>query len=96
MKDRHWEQISKAVGFEVKPHEGFTFTKVLELGLMDYVEVCCEIGERAAKEFNIETKLNDMIAAWEKINFELHPYKGITSVIKVKSQFFISLDFFKI
>jgi len=25
MKDRHWEQISAAVGFEVKPYEGFTF-----------------------------------------------------------------------
>lgn len=85
MKDRHWEQISQAVGFEVKPYDGFTFTRVLELGLMDNVDVCCEIGERAAKEFNIENKLNDMMVAWDKINFELHPYKGITNVIKVNS-----------
>lgn len=25
MKDRHWEALSEKVGFEVKPHEGFTF-----------------------------------------------------------------------
>jgi dynein heavy chain len=43
--------VSAKVGFEVKPYEGFTFTKVLELGLMKNVEDCVEIGERAAKEF---------------------------------------------
>lgn len=25
MKERHWKQISDAVGFEVKPTEGFNF-----------------------------------------------------------------------
>jgi len=82
MKDRHWNQISEAVGFEVKPDEGFTFTRVLEMGLMQNIDACCEVGERAAKEFNIENKLNDMISTWEKINFELVSYKQITSIIK--------------
>lgn len=36
MKDRHWEEISKRVGFSVKPDEDFNFTKVLELGLLEH------------------------------------------------------------
>lgn len=51
MKERHWDQVSQKVGFEVRPYEGFTFTKVLEMGLMKSCEDCCEIGERAGKEY---------------------------------------------
>jgi len=29
MQERHWQQISAKVGFEVQPTEGFTFSKVL-------------------------------------------------------------------
>jgi hypothetical protein len=34
MNERHWEEISRKVGFTVKPSEGFTFTKVMDMGLM--------------------------------------------------------------
>jgi dynein heavy chain len=47
MTERHWGEISKRVGFDVKPQEGFTFTKVLEMGLLDHVDVCVEVGEKA-------------------------------------------------
>lgn len=60
MNDRHWGEISKRVGFPVKPSEGFTFTKVLEMGLLDHVDVCVEVGEKAAKEYMIETMLDQM------------------------------------
>lgn len=29
MTERHWDQISQKVGFEVRPNETFTFGKVL-------------------------------------------------------------------
>jgi dynein heavy chain len=38
----------------VKPTEDFTFTKLLDMGLMDNLETCIEIGERASKEYHIE------------------------------------------
>ena len=57
MKERHWQAISSKVGFTVKPYEGFTFTKVLEMGLLAHLETCMEIGEKASKEFTIETML---------------------------------------
>jgi len=25
MKERHWNMLSEKVGFEIKPHEGFTY-----------------------------------------------------------------------
>jgi len=25
------------------------------MGLMDYIDVCCDVGERAAKEYHIES-----------------------------------------
>ena len=49
MQERHWSQISSKVGFEVLPGEGFTFSKALDMGLMNHSDVCVEIGERAAK-----------------------------------------------
>lgn len=54
MKERHWEQISEKVGFTVQPTgEDFCFQDILNMKLLDFSELCCEIGERAEKEFNI-------------------------------------------
>ena len=58
MVERHWTQISTKIGFDVAPTEGFTFNKVLEMGLMNHSDVCVETGDRASKEFNIEVGLN--------------------------------------
>ena len=82
MTERHWGEISNKVGFEVKPTEGFTFTKVLEMNLMDHVDVCVEIGEKASKEYMIENMLESMQKMWETINFQLMSYKGITHIIR--------------
>lgn len=69
MCDRHWKEITDRVGFEVKPMPGFTFTNALDMGLMKHVEVCVEVGEKAAKEYMIETMLDTMERMWETINF---------------------------
>ena len=46
MADRHWKEISDAVGFEVKPGPGFNFKKILELDLLDHLELCVTVGEK--------------------------------------------------
>jgi len=81
MKDRHWEQVSDKAGFEVKPEGEFNFSKVLEMGLMKNVDEIVDIGDRAAKEYGIETMLNGMIKQWDTILFELLPFKH-TSILK--------------
>ena len=76
MFDRHWKQISEKVGFEVKPNvEGFNFQKVLDMGLMDHADKCIEVGERAEKEYQIETMLDEMQSQWETINFQILEFK---------------------
>ena len=81
MKDRHWEQISTQVGKTVAPDPSFTFQTCLDLKLMDHVNFCVEVGEKASKEFQIETMLNEMTTIWQDINFQLVPFKN-TFVIK--------------
>lgn len=64
LKERHWTQISNAVGFEVKPYEGFTFQNILDMNLYKFSDEIVEIGERAGKEYNIETSMARMKNDW--------------------------------
>ena len=75
MKERHWNAVSEKVGFEVKPFEGFTFHNCIEMDLQKYVDICVDIGERAGKEYNIETSMSKMKKDWENIEFRLIPFK---------------------
>lgn len=67
MKDRHWEMLSQKVGFEVKPYEGFTFQKCMDMKLLDHLEGVVDIGEKAGKEYTIETSLSKMKKDWEPL-----------------------------
>jgi dynein heavy chain len=85
MKDRHWKQISDVCGFEVQPGEDYTFTKILDMGLLEFTNQCQEVGERAYKEYLIETELAAMKKQWEDIVLELKPYvKGTTNTFVIR------------
>jgi len=60
MKDRHWDQVSEKVGFDIRPKEGFNLTSVIDAGLMNFTDFCDEVGERAYKEYHIEKSLTKM------------------------------------
>ena len=34
MKDRHWDQLSAKVGFDIRPVEGFNLTSVIDAGML--------------------------------------------------------------
>jgi dynein heavy chain len=76
LKDRHWEQISQACGFEVKPYEGFTFQHILDMNMFKYSDDICTIGERAGKEYNIETSLSRMKAEWKTVFLSTKPFRN--------------------
>ena len=57
MKDRHWDMITEKVGFEVKPHDGFTYQECMDMKLTEYTDIIVDVGEKAGKEFNIETSM---------------------------------------
>jgi len=59
---------------------------------MKNVDACIEIGEKAAKEYNIETMLKEMWEMWEGINFDLAGYKGGTFIIRGYDDIQATLD----
>jgi dynein heavy chain len=71
MKERHWDQISEKVKFDIRPAEGFTLTSVIDMGMLKHIDVCEEVGERAYKEFHIEKSLIKMQKDWNDSNFAL-------------------------
>lgn len=79
MKDRHWDQISEQVGFDIRPTEDFTLTTVIDKGMLEHVDLCEEVGERAYKEFHIEKSLAKMKADWEDQNFILPQFKSTST-----------------
>ena len=76
IKDRHWEAISKKVGMEVKPYEGFSLERVFEMDLMKFSDDIVDIGDRAGKEYQIEVNLEKMKREWLDIIFGLKPFKA--------------------
>jgi dynein heavy chain len=86
MRERHWDQLTTAVGFDVRPPDepqtnedgtpAFTLTSLVDLGMLKHVDAAEEVGERAFKEHHIETSLRKMKAAWAGVNFTLPTFKN--------------------
>ena len=51
MVERHWELLSEKLGRELKPYEGFTFGKVMEMDLLERTDDIVDVGEKAGKEY---------------------------------------------
>ena len=46
------------------------------MGLYKFNDELCDIGEKAGKEFNIESSLAKMKRDWENVEFTLLPFKN--------------------
>lgn len=75
MKDRHWEGLTAKVGFEIKPYEGFTFGKCMEMNLIEHTDSIVDIGEKSGKEYQIETTMAKMKEDWMAIEFGMKDFK---------------------
>lgn len=71
MKERHWDEISAKVKFDIRPTEDFTLTSVIDAGMLKHVDVAEEVGEKAYKEYHIEKSLNKMMNDWKDMSFLL-------------------------
>ncbi|EAN77952.1 Cytoplasmic dynein 2 heavy chain (DYNC2H1), putative [Trypanosoma equiperdum] len=77
MKDRHWDQISKEIGRDIRPGKTImTISDVKPLMTVEYEEILLRISEVASREYQIETSLRKMKEEWEKISFDVQPYKS--------------------
>ncbi|KAL7993493.1 putative dynein heavy chain region D6 P-loop domain, dynein heavy chain, domain-2 [Plasmopara halstedii] len=83
MRQRHWEDLSKTLGFALEIDENFTLTNVFQLNLLDRIDDIVSIAEGAGKEFQIEQALRTMKGAWEAVDLHIAAYRETgTYVIK--------------
>lgn len=60
---RHWDEIARHTGKEIKLGK-LTFSRVLELGLMNHLELCQQVGEKAYREFQIQQDIQSLQKEW--------------------------------
>ncbi|NXU08026.1 DYH3 protein, partial [Pardalotus punctatus] len=75
MKDRHWEQISKIVGCEIKPDENTSLRNILDCGLSKFIDKVEAVGAAASKEYSLEKSVEKMKSEWVSVEFGLVKYR---------------------
>ncbi|KAL8573170.1 Dynein heavy chain 3, axonemal [Nucella lapillus] len=75
IRDRHWDAMSDAVGFDIRPQEDTSLHSMLEYGLNKHLAKLEEIGAAAAKEHGLEKALERMKFDWKDLTFEMIPYR---------------------
>ena len=75
LRDRHWEQMSVIVGFQLKPDEETNLAKMLEMNLEQYLEQFESISEAATKEFSLEKAMTKMKGEWTDMEFTTLAYR---------------------
>ena len=73
--DRHWQEIHEKTKIDCSPREGFTFKHILDAGMLKYLEICQEVGEKASKENAILEQLEGIDKKWSTILFVLNLHK---------------------
>ncbi|ESS70037.1 dynein heavy chain [Trypanosoma cruzi Dm28c] len=77
LKERHWDQISKEVGHEIRPGKTLiSLNDLTALKVTEYEEILSRISEVASREYQIETSLKKMKADWENIQLNVQAYKS--------------------
>lgn len=85
LRDRHWEEMANIVGFSIQPDETTSLSRLLDLGVSQYVEQLESVGETASREFSIESVLKKMKSEWEPLVFEIKAYKDTGTFILIGS-----------
>jgi dynein heavy chain len=75
LKERHWDVVHAALGFDVNGVEGFTLGELIDNRAMDAAEVIGRVTTEAMQESVLEKMLSKVQATWEESDFELNMYK---------------------
>ncbi|XP_039631019.1 dynein heavy chain 3, axonemal [Polypterus senegalus] len=93
IKDRHWEQISEIVGFDVKPDASSSLINMVDIGLSKYIDRLEEIGASASKEYSLEKAMEKMKSEWADTNFNFVKYRDTgTSILSAVDDIQVLLD----
>ena len=69
IKTKHWEMISKIVGFQVQPSMELTMQNFLDLNLEQWNEQITEIASSAVNEYSLESSLDQMDTDLQTLQF---------------------------
>ena len=75
LRDRHWHDISKVVGFRFQPDESTSLSAVLERNLGEFMGSLEQISIVASKEFSFEKALQKMYGEWKDVQFITLEYR---------------------
>ncbi|KAJ3091162.1 Dynein heavy chain 7, axonemal [Quaeritorhiza haematococci] len=75
LRERHWKEISKVVGFRFQPDENTSLTSVLERNLSEHMEALEQISAAASKEHSFEKALQKMYSEWQGVEFATIEYR---------------------
>ncbi|XP_069675994.1 dynein axonemal heavy chain 7 isoform X3 [Periplaneta americana] len=72
---RHWDEMSEIVGFDLTPNSGTTLQKMIDLHLEDQLDQFEIISIAANKEKQLKENLEIMLSYWEDIFFTVNKWK---------------------
>uniref|UniRef100_A0A8C5CUF5 Dynein, axonemal, heavy chain 12 n=1 Tax=Gadus morhua TaxID=8049 RepID=A0A8C5CUF5_GADMO len=75
VRERHWQQMSEIVEYDLTPDSGTTLRKVLKQNLAPFLEQFETISASASKEFSLEKAMQAMVEIWDSISFHHYPYR---------------------
>ncbi|XP_022099330.1 dynein heavy chain 3, axonemal-like isoform X3 [Acanthaster planci] len=75
IKQRHWDMMSKKVGFNMTPTKETPLLEMLQMGLEKYLDDLSEISSQASKEYALEKALSKMKEDWQSVHFNFTEYK---------------------
>ncbi|XP_041110137.1 dynein heavy chain 3, axonemal-like isoform X2 [Polyodon spathula] len=75
IKQRHWNLMSRKVGFSIAPQETTSLSEILQLGLEKHLEELSQVSVQAGKEYALEQALEHMERDWEHVCFSFVPYR---------------------
>lgn len=75
LKERHWDEISKRVGYPISPDRDIPFKKLIDAESIKFVPELDEISENASREYEIERVLARMKEDIKSYQADLKPWK---------------------
>jgi dynein heavy chain len=75
LQPRHWDQITKLVGFNILEQENFSLADLIVHGVTKCQEEISTIATAALQESILEEMMAKVTGIWEKLAFEVKPYK---------------------
>ncbi|KAG3118423.1 Dynein heavy chain 6, axonemal [Phytophthora idaei] len=85
LKDRHWNQIHAALGFQMKGESSMTLGGLIEGNVMKHGETISAVAVSAQQEAVLEKMLKKVTDAWATTEFEVKPYKESKDVFVLGS-----------